>query len=128
MAKATQLTLENLRLLDFGKIGIMFQHHLERCVKDMLDRPGEKKARDVVIRFRMMPNPVVSGNTIDLENVKIAALCESSVPKHTTQVYTMDFRNDGSLVFNPDLPDEPDGQTLFEEQERKEDSGQPESQ
>jgi hypothetical protein len=122
MARGTQLTLENLRLLDFGKIGAMFKHHLERCVKDMLDRPGEKKARDVVIRFRMVPNPVVNGNTIDLENVKIAALCESVTPKHCTQVYTMDFNHDGSLVFNPDLPDEPDGSTLFNEQEKKEDA------
>jgi hypothetical protein len=39
-----QFTLENLRLLDFGKIGEAFNHELKFATKDCMDRPMDKAA------------------------------------------------------------------------------------
>ena len=49
MATGTAFTLANLRLLDFGKIGVAFDHEMKRIVDDCIERPGEDKARDVTI-------------------------------------------------------------------------------
>lgn len=120
MARHTQLTLENLKLLDFGKIGVAFNAELEHVVKDCMDRPGDLKPREVCIRFKMIPRSNDPSNR-DCDHVAIQSEITSKVPSRRTKVYEMIPNVKGHLLFNPDLPDEPDGTTLFEDQERKED-------
>lgn len=122
MAKGTQFTLENLRLLDFGKIGAAFQVELERVVKDCMDRPGDDHAREVTIKFRIAPTE--EGGITNCDTVSVECEISSAVPKRRTKVYEMRPNINGQLTFNPDLSAEPDGQTMFDEHERKEDSNE----
>lgn len=122
MAKATEFSLRNLRLLDFGKIEVAFKKEVERVVHDCIDRPGDDHARCVVLKFNFAPKideSMGGGNDCDL----VAVECEiqSTVPKRRTKIYDMRPHATGQLSFNPDLPDEPDGETLYDEDERKDD-------
>jgi len=120
MATQTPLTLQNLRLLDFGILEEAFKAELARCVNDCEDRPGEEKARVVSIDFKLTP---LSANPSkkDCDNVALEVEISSSQPKRRSKVYTTTPRLNGTLVFNPDVPDDPDQPTLYDSQERKDD-------
>ena len=45
MSQHVQLTLENLKQLDFGKVGAAFDAELAHVVKDCMDRASDRKAR-----------------------------------------------------------------------------------
>jgi hypothetical protein len=119
MAKGMEFSLENLKLLDFGKIGVAFSAEVQRVVKDCLDRPGDENARAVSIKFNFKPAAEPGSN--DCEQVNVECEITSSVPKRRTKVYQMQPHHNGKLSFNPDLPDEPDQDTLYHGEERKED-------
>lgn len=108
--------LENLRLLDFGKIGEAFNHELEFVVKDCMDRPLDDGARTVVIQFTLKPVPDSHGTTVECDTVDVACDVIGKIPKRKTKVYSMKPRHDGKLAFHPDLPEEPDGSTLYDEE------------
>lgn len=124
MAKGTVFSLSNLRLLDFGKIGVAFDHEIERVVKDCLDRPSDDHARTVTIKFSFEPTLDPSAGMVDCETVAVECEVSSAVPKRRTKVYEMRPHKNGQLSFNPDLPDEPEEETLYHEAERKEDSNE----
>lgn len=121
MAKGTKFTLDNLRLLDFGRIGVAFNTELERVVHDCMDRPAEDKARSVIIRFNFAPLNSSPGAS-DCDQVKVECEIASSIPKRRTKVYSMIPHVDGQLEFNPDLSDQPEGETIFDKQEKEDDS------
>ena len=106
-----ELTLDNLKDLDFGKIGEAFNQEIQRVVRDCNDRPGDKRARKVAIEFAVVP---VLGEGGDCEECLVEAQITSAVPKRRTKVYTMLPNRNGQLAFHPELPDEPDGQTLYD--------------
>jgi hypothetical protein len=90
-----KLTVETLHELDFGSIGIAFQKHLARVVQDCIDRPGDKRARTVLLEMKVVPVVEIRGSTIELK---------SKVPDHETQELDFAVRHDGSLVFNEESP------------------------
>lgn len=107
-------TLENLKLLDFGKIGAAFDAERQHVVKDCIDRPTDERPRSVSISFKFKPMVDPSANVTDCDSVAVECEITSSLPKRRTKVYTMTPRHDGTLTFHPDLPDEPDGDTMFD--------------
>lgn len=109
-----QFTLENLRLLDFGKIGAAFNAELERVVKDCMDRPRDDNARKVSITFNLTPEADPTAIEADCEAVTVECEITSAVPKRRTKIYRMSPRQDGTLAFHPDIPEEPDGSTLYD--------------
>lgn len=121
MARNTQFSLENLRQLDFGKIGLAFQAEVERVVKDCLDRPGDEHARSVILRFNFAPVSAVQMGAVDCDTIKVEGEITSAVPKRRTRIYEMTPTRGGQLKFNPDLPGEPSEATIFEDQEIEED-------
>ena len=114
MAKGMQLKLENLKLLDFGKIGVAFNKALKRCVDDCQERNHDERPRKVAINFTLVPTP--EGDT-----VKVSCEIQASTPTLKTKVYEMVPKHDGTLAFNPDLPDDPDEETLYDRDERRQD-------
>lgn len=112
-------TLDNLRLLDFGKIQEAFNQELQFTVKDCMDRPLDDAARTVSIQFTLKPVPDLSGVTADCDKVAVACDITSKIPKRKTRVYEMKPKHDGTLTFHPDLPDEPDGSTLYDDRDDK---------
>jgi hypothetical protein len=119
MAKGTAFTLENLKLLDFGRITAAFQQETKRVVADCMDRPGDEHARTVVLKFNFVPR--ADDGSLDCDTVAVDCEIFSAVPKRRTKVYEMRPKQSGDLAFNPDLPLEPDGETLYDKQEKDED-------
>lgn len=124
MASQTPFTLENLRKLDFGKIGVAFDVEREHVVKDCMDRPGDSHARVILMKFLFAPIADAAMGAPDCERVRFECEISSNLPKRRTRVYEMSPTVNGGLMFNPDLPLEPDEDTIFHEQERKEDEGE----
>jgi len=116
--KQVQLSLENLKLLDFGVLNEVFAREVQSVVKDCADRPLEKTPRSVNMVFVFKPLVDRTGGTGDLEKVEVACDVVTKVPKKKTKVYTMTPKHDGTLVFHPDLPDEPDGSTLYDDEDK----------
>ena len=106
--------LENLVQLDFGKVGLAFNSEVERVVQDCQDRPGDEGQRKVSVTFNFKPKLEPSG---PLECDRVAVECEvtSSIPKRRTRIYDMMPRRDNKLLFNPDLPLEPEESTLYDD-------------
>lgn len=129
MARHEKFNLQNLALLDGAKIPMVFDKEMARIIEDCNDRPLLDKARRVVIVFEAVPvsnieknkGSVPAGGTVDCDNVKLKCEIQSSIPKHKTQVYTMTPKNDGSLFFHPDDPEDPDANLLYDEDAERQD-------
>lgn len=118
------LTLENLKSLDFGKIQAAFEAEREHVVKDCMDRPQDDKAREVSIRFIFKPVVDGTSRTIDCDSIDVGCEISSKVPKRRTQIYSMKPKQDGSLSFHPDLPMDPEGSTLYDEDQIDKQTGE----
>lgn len=114
-----KLSLENLDKLDFGTIGKVFDHHLKHVVKDCEDRPLEKGTRKVSIEFILTPDPDIHGKEPVCDSIDVACDVKSSVPKVKTRVYSMKPKADGSLAFNPDVPEDADAEGLYDRPQKE---------
>jgi hypothetical protein len=99
-----RLTVDSLAKIDFGSIAEAFKTHIERLVRDCVDRPGVKSARKVALELKLTPVAQVRGTTIDCDGAKGVFCIKSSIPNHETQAVDFGVRSDGSLVFNEDSP------------------------
>lgn len=99
-----RLTIDALARIDFGSVAAAFKTHVERLVRDCVDRPGVKNARKVALELKLTPVAEVRGNTIDCGGAKGVFRIKSSIPDHETQAVDFGVRHDGSLVFNEDSP------------------------
>lgn len=109
------LTLENLKDLDFGKIGVAFNAELAHVTKDCMDRPGDTKSRKVTISFILAPSEDSTGRGQPGDVIHVGCEIASSVPKRRTRVYDMSPRVNGSLTFHPDSPADPEANLLYDQ-------------
>lgn len=93
----TELTLENLPKLDFGKISIAFGDHVKRAVDDCMDRPGDSSTRKVVLEVLVNPAKDQSGQC---EDVELACVVASRLPVHRSKTFMCRPRKGGHLMFN----------------------------
>ncbi len=113
------LTLASLVDLDMGKATLAFQQHLARAAADCIDRPGDTKPRKVILEISMVP---VIENDGSCDEVNSQICVSSKVPRHQTKVYSFGVRKNGSLVFNPDSPDNVSQGTFTMEDEGDDDA------
>lgn len=109
-----KFSLENLKLLYHGEIEKAFANEVKYVVLDCEDRPLEKKARTVTIQFVFAPEPDTNGNQVVCDNVNVACDIKSSIPTRKTRVFVMKPKQDGSLAFHPDDPNDPDADMLYD--------------
>ncbi len=119
MSREVQLTLENLKDLDFGKIGAAFNAELAHVTKDCLDRPGDTKCRKVSIMFILVPTPDTIGNGQPGDVIHVGCEISSSVPKRRTRIYEMSPRVNGMLTFHPESPEDPRADLLYDNVDRE---------
>jgi len=112
-----ELTLGNLKDLDFGKASTTFEVALQRAVKDCLDRPGDDRARTVVLEMKITPVKEILGNTLSCEGAKGVFRIKCTLPNWETQVVDFGVRSNGKLVFNEDSPRDHRQQTFLGEEE-----------
>lgn len=91
-----KLTLGKVENMDNGKIGAMFRQHLQKCVEDINDRPGDQTGRTV--SFKMTLTPTGASGIVD--DVKVGFSITSSVPANKTRDYSMLPDGKGQLIFN----------------------------
>jgi hypothetical protein len=107
-----QFNLDNLKDLDGGKAAIAFESHIRRAAMDCTDRPGDNKARTVVLEVSIVPVMQPGGDCTDVD---VTIKAKSTVPPHRTKPYSMGLRRNGVVVFNPDSPDAIDQKTFINE-------------
>lgn len=117
MSKA-KFTFGSIPLLDGGKIVLAFDKEVERAVADCMDRPADKRPRSVQVTFKMIPTSTEESKG-DCDQVVIAAEITSTIPKRRTRPYVMVPHTNNQLSFNPDLPDDPNSATLFDDREEQ---------
>ena len=109
------LDLSNLKDFDFGKADAAFNKCLENAVRDLLDRPGDKTARKVVLQVELTPIIQQDGDVVDAD---VNFQCLAKLPAYRTANRPAAIDRQGHLVFQPDAPDNPRQETLIEEDER----------
>jgi hypothetical protein len=105
----TLLSLESLHEFDFGKASVTFAAHLKNAVRDILDRPGDKTARSVVMEVKIAPVLHQDGDVVD---ANVQFLFSVKIPKFSTAERPLIVSRQGDLFFQPDAPDNPRQSTL----------------
>lgn len=108
-----QLTIDSLRDLDFGLVSTAFETELQRVVKDLQDRPTDGKPRKVALIF-VLKSMDDHADDIDCECEVVA-----SIPKRVSKPYRMRAKQDGSLYFQPEAPENADQMVIDDEIERR---------
>ena len=111
-----KLTLSSIEELNFGQAEAAFKTLLAQAVKDCIDRPAVKAGRKVTMQLTVTPIASVRGNTIDCETASGVLTLRAKVPDYETDTISFGVQHDGSLVFNPDCPDNVRQQTLLEDE------------
>ena len=124
MASSTKLRLENLVQLDGGIVCRAFDCELGQGVQDCLDRPTDNRPRKVAVVFTIKPKVDVKAGEVNCEDCLVEAEVASSMPKKRTKSFTMKPKHSGDLCFHPDLADDPDGDTLYDDDVRERERGE----
>lgn len=112
--KLLRLTMENLGQLGGGVVPEVWSDAIRQAVRDCLDRPGDKRARKVVLQMCIVPVATVVGNTIDCSGAKGTVQCRTKIPDRESQEFDFGVQNSGDLIFNPDSPRDHRQMTMLE--------------
>ena len=123
MGRSEPLSFKNLQLLDNGTITIAFDHELKRVMEDIKDRPTDDRARVVQINCKLTPIVDLKNGAVNAEEADFEVEITSTVPKRCTKPYKMTAKVSGELYFHPDLPDDPEGSTMFDADGHRRDHG-----
>jgi hypothetical protein len=106
-----RLTLDVLKDLDMGKVAAGFQKEVAHVVADCMDRPSDDRARKVGLIMSVVPDCDGMGVC---ETATVEFKIQSSVPARQSKTYQMRVHANGSLLFNPESPDNVHQGTLDE--------------
>jgi len=98
-----QMTLENLKHFELGKVDVAFQQALNAAVKDCLSRPGLKDVREVTLLFKVKP---VAGDGGTCESAEVQVVVKSKTPAQQTREVDVSVRTNGAMVFSEMFEDE----------------------
>ena len=107
--KAYVFTLKTIDKID--ALNQSFDELLKTCVRDCIERPGLNKIRKLTLHVDVKPD------TEDADKVHVDITCSSSIPARAIPDYRMITTTTGGLKFQPNAPNEPDAQLLFEDDE-----------
>ena len=109
-----KLDLENLKVLDDGRLEAAFAQELKHVVLDLMDRPGDDRSRSVTFKTLFKP---ICDETGACEAVHVQVDIGSKLPSRKSRVYDMRARKSQRgpmLVFNEDSLDNADQTTMFD--------------
>jgi hypothetical protein len=99
-----RFNLDTMKDLDSGRAVEAFQTATQRAVQDCMDRPGDKRARKIVLQLTLIPVARIDGNTIDCDGAKGTFQCRCKIPDWETQEVDFGVQQSGDLIFNEDSP------------------------
>jgi len=105
------LSLDTLKDFDYGKVDAAFRKELANAVRDLVDRPGEKKKREVVLQVELVPRVEQQGDVVEAD---VEFVVWSRIPKRRTATRPTAVTKQGQLVFNDLAPDNPNQATVDE--------------
>lgn len=95
------LNFENLKNLNEGRIDKLLKTHLARAAQDCIDRPADKTAREVIMKFTFKPE--FDTQTQEAETASCEIECKTRVPVYRTKKFQMRLSNKG-FMYNADFP------------------------
>lgn len=110
-----QLDLENLKVLDDGRLAAAFEQELKHVVLDLMDRPGDDRERSVSFKVKFKP---ICDEAGQCESVNVQLDIGSKLPSRKSRVYDMKARKSQRgpmLVFNEMSLDNADQTTIFDD-------------
>jgi hypothetical protein len=110
-----RLTLGSMQELDGGKAEETFLDAVRVAVKDCLNRPGDKRARKIVLQLTLKPVARMEGTTIDCDGAQGTFQCKTLLPHYETREVNFGVQQSGDLIFNPDSPADHRQTTLLDE-------------
>ena len=105
------LRLDTLGNFDYGKAAVAWSEAVKRIVQDMLDRPGDKTKREVVLRMTAQPVLEQSGDVVDAE---VEFEISAKVPKWRTAGSKTGLAKGGQMYFQELASDNPRQRTIDE--------------
>lgn len=96
-----EFDLSRLHEIDGGRIKVLFDRELRRCIEDIDDRPVDKRARTIAIKFTIKPNANPSDGL--LEGGEMEVDVESKLPTYRSKKYSFGVRN-GRFRYQPMSP------------------------
>lgn len=111
-----KLDLENLKVLDDGRLEAAFAQELRHVVLDLMDRPADDRCREVSFKVKFKP---IVDDCGDCEAVQVQVDIGSKLPSRKSRVYDMRARKSTTgpmLVFNEDSLDDMDQTTIFDQE------------
>lgn len=95
-----QLDMENLKVLEDGRLAIASEQELQHVVMDLMDRPGDDRPRSVTLKVIFKPECDDHGT---LESVRFHAEVGNKLRSRKSRVIDMQARKSQAgamLVFN----------------------------
>lgn len=86
-----------------------FDELLKTLCRDCLDRPGETKPRELVLKLQMKPDAA------DSDNLIVSPVLSAKMPSRKQDAYKMTTSVQGDLRFQPNFPMDPHQQDLFDD-------------
>ena len=108
------LSLETLKDFNMGKAHVAFQLALATVVKDLLDRPGDKSARKVILTANIVPVVQQDGDVVD---AAVDFTVQAKMPAYQTSSKPVAVDRQGRLFFNDMAADNPHQATIDEQGE-----------
>ncbi|KKM67643.1 hypothetical protein LCGC14_1469000 [marine sediment metagenome] len=103
LAGQTQFNLSNIPQIDNGRVQLAIDHQFRTALKDVMDRPGDKSKRTVVLQFEFMPQLQQDSAQLDSINMQVSAGVKIPT-RRNTKPYNLMALDDGIAVFQPHSP------------------------
>ena len=111
------LTLDTIKDLDLGRVGVGFSRLLEQAVRDCMDRPADERARKLILQISLRPKSEIVGQTVSCEGAAGVAQLRLKLPDYESQEVDFGVKQNGRLVFNEDSPRDHRQSTMFDGEE-----------
>jgi len=105
------LSLETLKDFDMGRASEAWALALKKVVQDLLDRPGDNRARKVLLTCTITPILLQEGDVVDAE---VEFSIARKVPEWQTKPRPVAITQTQQLVFNDMAMDNPHQTTIDE--------------
>jgi hypothetical protein len=101
--------LSELDVLDGGRVSVAFAQALARAVADCEDRPGEDKARKILLQMEIVPVKDEEGRC---DGVTAAFQVKDNIPTRKSKVYSFGLKAGGRLYYSDENPGNVDQYTF----------------
>lgn len=122
MKELHKLQAASLAKLDRGTLAVAIEQALQTTAKDCLDRPTDDRARNVVVTISLKPKAEYDEElkTMQVTGVEGQYKVKCNVPDRESKPLDFGLRDDGTLIFNENVPENHRQPSIFSETKNEE--------